>query len=157
MNATTISPRVIRDIARLRSVRLGGQGYKYRDPRQATTWGAISGEAQRRRILLPQATAASVEGLSGVGKTQACLRCLNCFPRQTIWHESFPRIEKGLLQTVWLSAAMLEQALRKYQSRAIETAKVIEELIQLAKDMRKASERGEQLDRTMTRWRSTTH
>jgi type I restriction enzyme R subunit len=38
---------------------------------------------------------------------------------------------------------MLEQALRKYQNRAIETAKVIEELIQLAKDMRKGGERGE--------------
>jgi type I restriction enzyme, R subunit len=43
---------------------------------------------------------------------------------------------------------MLEQALRKYQNRAIETAKVIEELIQLARDMRKASERGEQLGLT---------
>ncbi|QJR15373.1 type I restriction endonuclease subunit R [Usitatibacter palustris] len=43
---------------------------------------------------------------------------------------------------------MLEQALRKYQNRAIETAKVIEELIQLAKDMRKASERGDQLGLT---------
>ena len=40
---------------------------------------------------------------------------------------------------------MLEQALRKYQNRAIETAKVIEELIQLAKDMRAAGRRGEEL------------
>jgi type I restriction enzyme, R subunit len=40
---------------------------------------------------------------------------------------------------------MLEQALRRYQNRAIETAKVIEELIQLAKDMRQAEERGEEL------------
>jgi type I restriction enzyme, R subunit len=43
---------------------------------------------------------------------------------------------------------MLEQALRRYQNRAIETAKVIEELIQLAKDMRKAEERGEELGLT---------
>jgi type I restriction enzyme, R subunit len=43
---------------------------------------------------------------------------------------------------------MLEQALRRYQNRAIETAKVIEELIQLAKDMRKAGERGEELGLT---------
>ena len=43
------------------------------------------------------------------------------------------------------SPKMLEQALRRYQNRAIETAKVIEELIQLAKDMRKAEERGEEL------------
>jgi type I restriction enzyme R subunit len=34
---------------------------------------------------------------------------------------------------------------RKYQSRAIEAAQVIEELIQLAKDMRAADRRGEQL------------
>jgi type I restriction enzyme R subunit len=40
---------------------------------------------------------------------------------------------------------MLEQALRRYQSRAIETAKVIEELIQLAKEMRDATKRGEEL------------
>jgi type I restriction enzyme, R subunit len=40
---------------------------------------------------------------------------------------------------------MLEQALRRYQNRAIETAKVIEELIQLAKDMRKAEARGVEL------------
>ena len=33
-------------------------------------------------------------------------------------------------------AEMLEQAIRKYQNRAIETAQVIEELIALAKDMR---------------------
>jgi len=42
-------------------------------------------------------------------------------------------------------AAMLEESLRRYQNRAIETAKVIEELISLAKEMRKASERGEKL------------
>jgi type I restriction enzyme, R subunit len=42
-------------------------------------------------------------------------------------------------------AEMLEQSLRRYQNRAIETAKVIEELIQLAKDMRQASQRGEAL------------
>jgi type I restriction enzyme R subunit len=40
---------------------------------------------------------------------------------------------------------MLEQVLRRYQNRAIETAKVIEELIQLAKDMRQAAQRGVEL------------
>ena len=39
-------------------------------------------------------------------------------------------------------AELLEQAIRKYQNRAIETAQVIEELIQLARDMRAAEERG---------------
>ncbi len=45
-------------------------------------------------------------------------------------------------------AELLEQAIRKYQNRAIETAQVIEELIGLAKDMRKANARGEQLNLT---------
>jgi len=44
-----------------------------------------------------------------------------------------------------LFSEMLEQSLRRYQNRAIETAKVIEELIQLAKDMRAADVRGEKL------------
>ena len=45
-------------------------------------------------------------------------------------------------------ADLLEQAVRKYQNRAIETAQVIEELIQLAKDMRAANARGETLKLT---------
>jgi type I restriction enzyme R subunit len=42
-------------------------------------------------------------------------------------------------------AELLEQSVRRYQNRAIETAQVIEELIQLAKDIRAAAARGEQL------------
>jgi type I restriction enzyme R subunit len=42
-------------------------------------------------------------------------------------------------------ADLLEASLRRYQNRAIETTKVIEELIQLAKDMRAANARGEAL------------
>ena len=42
-------------------------------------------------------------------------------------------------------AEMLEQTLRRYQNRSIEAAQVIEELIALAKEMREASARGEQL------------
>lgn len=45
-------------------------------------------------------------------------------------------------------AEMLEQTLRKYQNRAIEAAQVIEELIALAKEMRAAAARGEQLGLT---------
>ena len=40
---------------------------------------------------------------------------------------------------------LLEHALRKYQNRAIETAQVIEELIELAREMRAADARGEAL------------
>lgn len=42
-------------------------------------------------------------------------------------------------------AELLENAIKKYQNRAIETAQVIEELIKLAKDMREAARRGEAL------------
>ncbi|BAY52772.1 type I site-specific deoxyribonuclease, HsdR family protein [Thermostichus vulcanus NIES-2134] len=42
-------------------------------------------------------------------------------------------------------ADMLEQTIRRYQNRAIETAQVIEELIALAKEMREANARGEVL------------
>ena len=42
-------------------------------------------------------------------------------------------------------AEMLEQTIRRYQNRAIEAAQVLEELIQLAKDMREASARGDAL------------
>ncbi len=42
-------------------------------------------------------------------------------------------------------AEMLEQALRRYQNRAIEAAQVIEELIGLARQMREANARGEAL------------
>jgi type I restriction enzyme R subunit len=45
-------------------------------------------------------------------------------------------------------AEMLEQALRRYQNRAIEAAQVIEELIGLARQMREANARGEALGLT---------
>ena len=43
---------------------------------------------------------------------------------------------------------MLEQSLRRYQNRAIEAAQVIEELIELAREMREAGARGEQVGLT---------
>jgi type I restriction enzyme R subunit len=42
-------------------------------------------------------------------------------------------------------ADLLEKSVRRYQNRAIEAAQVIEELIALAKEMREAQKRGEQL------------
>jgi len=43
-------------------------------------------------------------------------------------------------------AQMLEETIRKYQNRTIETAQVIAELINLAKDFREAQKRGEKLN-----------
>ena len=45
-------------------------------------------------------------------------------------------------------AEMLERTLRRYQNRAVEAAQVIEELIQLARDLREANARGEALGLT---------
>ena len=45
-------------------------------------------------------------------------------------------------------AEMLEQTIRRYGNRAVEAAQVIEELIQLARDMREANARGEALGLT---------
>ena len=42
-------------------------------------------------------------------------------------------------------AELLEQSLRRYQNRAVEAAQVIEELLQLAREMREANARGERL------------
>ncbi|MEI8334540.1 MAG: type I restriction enzyme endonuclease domain-containing protein, partial [Chloroflexota bacterium] len=45
-------------------------------------------------------------------------------------------------------ADLLEQSIRRYQNRAVETAQVIEELIAIAKEMREAAARGEELGLT---------
>jgi len=57
------------------------------------------------------------------------------------------RLRKNVVQARSFSE-MLERTLRRYENRAIEAAQVIEELIQLAKDMREANARGEQLGLT---------
>jgi type I restriction enzyme R subunit len=55
--------------------------------------------------------------------------------------------KKNLIQSRSF-AEMLEKTIRKYQNKSIETAKIIEELIRLAKDMREAKKRGEKLNLT---------
>ena len=47
---------------------------------------------------------------------------------------------------------MLEESIRRYQNRAIQAAQVIEELIALAKDMRGADARHENLGLTSEGW-----
>jgi type I restriction enzyme R subunit len=54
------------------------------------------------------------------------------------------RSKKNLMQGRSF-AEMLEKTIRKYQNKAIEAAKIIEELIELAKKMREADKRGEDL------------
>jgi type I site-specific restriction-modification system R (restriction) subunit len=67
---------------------------------------------------------------------------------QRLWKgEIRTRQKKNVVQARSFSE-MLEQTIRRYQNRAIEGAQVIEELIGLAKDMRAANARGEQLGLT---------
>jgi type I restriction enzyme R subunit len=54
------------------------------------------------------------------------------------------RSRKNLIQSRRFSE-LLENAVRRYHNRAVETAQVIEELIALAQEMREASRRGENL------------
>jgi len=54
------------------------------------------------------------------------------------------RSRKNLVQSR-LFSQMLEECIRKYQNRAIETAQILQELIDLAKQMREADKRGEEL------------
>jgi type I restriction enzyme R subunit len=75
-------------------------------------------------------------------------------PQRNLAFELLQKLLKGEIKTrakrnvvqARSFAELLDQAVRKYQNRAIETAQVIEELIQLAKDMRAANARGEALN-----------
>jgi type I restriction enzyme R subunit len=67
--------------------------------------------------------------------------------RKLLEGELAVRRRKNLVQARSF-AEMLEQTLRRYQNRAIQAAQVIEELIQLAKEMREADARGEELGLT---------
>lgn len=78
---------------------------------------------------------------------------IRAMPHKNLSIELLQRLLKGeisrlrrrnLIQSRAFSE-MLEQTLRRYQNRAIETAQVIEELINLAREMRAANARGEQL------------
>ena len=65
---------------------------------------------------------------------------------QKLLHDEISSRSRKYLVQAKSFAAMLEEAIKKYQSRIIQAAQVIEELIQLAKDMKAASDRGEQLN-----------
>ncbi len=65
--------------------------------------------------------------------------------RKLLNDEIKARARKYLVQSRSF-AEMLEQTIRKYQNRTIDAARVILELIELAKDMREAHKRGENLN-----------
>lgn len=65
--------------------------------------------------------------------------------RKLLNDEIKARSKRNLVQSKSF-AEMLEQTIRKYQNRTIDAAKVIIELIELAKEMREAHKRGEKLN-----------
>ena len=67
--------------------------------------------------------------------------------RKLLSNEIRTRLKRNVIQSRRFSE-MLEASIRKYQSRAIETAKVIEELIAIAKQMREDAARGGELGLT---------
>ncbi len=67
--------------------------------------------------------------------------------RKLLEGEIKARARKNVVQSRSF-AELLENAIRKYENRAIETVQVIEELIALAKDLREADRRGEKLGLT---------
>ena len=67
--------------------------------------------------------------------------------RKLLNDEIKARTKKNLIQSRSF-AEMLEATVRRYQNRSIDTAQVIAELVKLAKEMRKAHRRGEDLGLT---------
>lgn len=64
--------------------------------------------------------------------------------RKLLEGEIKARQRKNLVQARSF-AEMLEKTIRRYQNRAVEAAQILEELIDLAREIRKADKRGEQL------------
>jgi type I restriction enzyme R subunit len=64
--------------------------------------------------------------------------------RKLLSDEIKARARKNLVQSRSF-AEMLEKSIKKYQNRSIDAASVIAELVELAKDMRAAQDRGEEL------------
>lgn len=67
---------------------------------------------------------------------------------QRLLNDEVKRQEKTNLVQARSFAAMLEEAIRRYQNRSIETAQLILELIDMAKDFRERQRRGEKLGLT---------
>ncbi len=67
--------------------------------------------------------------------------------RKLLNDEIKARARKNLVRSRHFSE-MLEETIRKYQNRSLEAAQIIQELIELAEDMREAHRQGEQLGLT---------
>ena len=122
--------------------------------REATITFTESGGTGRVTINLDEAVEVLLE------KYEICCALFQGFDRSN-WTTGTPQERLGLLQKLIRGelttrrrrnlvqarsfAEMLEQTLRRYHNRAIEAAQVLEELIQLAREMREDFARGQEL------------
>jgi len=81
--------------------------------------------------------------LSAIWRWRCCGSC-STTRSKLLNDEIKSRAHKNVVQARSF-ANLLEQTIHRYQNRTIDAAEVITELIDLAKDIRKAGERGEQL------------
>lgn len=79
------------------------QGYRYRDPALASTWGSLFNSLEVQPMPRAPAMAAVVVGHSGVGKTVAIQKGFDCYPSQVILHNSFPKLVGKHYQMLWQS------------------------------------------------------
>lgn len=82
------------------------QGYRYRDPTASETWGIISRDGLAPVKPRTPEMASVVVGHSGVGKTEAITKSFDCYQRQIIVHEEFPRLIGPHYQMIYLSASV---------------------------------------------------
>ena len=78
------------------------QSYKYRDPKDNSTWSNIYASAPEKKTITAPPMVMGVSGHAGVGKTQSIRHSLSGY-RQIIIHEKFPRVVNELIQVVWIS------------------------------------------------------
>ncbi|MBD2534294.1 type I restriction endonuclease subunit R [Nostoc flagelliforme FACHB-838] len=81
-----------------------------------------------------------LEEMRGIPQKNLALELL----RKLLNDEIKARSRRNVVQSRTFSE-MLENSIRRYQNRSLESAQVLQELIELAKEMREASQRGESL------------
>jgi type I site-specific restriction-modification system R (restriction) subunit len=136
----------------LRAARMRADAEEWRDPADGyKSLKQAGGRPGDRRVGVVWHTQGSGKILS-----DDFLAEIRGMPRKNLAVELLRKLLNGEIQTrrkknvvqAKSFATMLEQSIRKYQNRAIEAAQIIEEMIALAKDMRRANERGATLKLT---------
>ena len=114
-------------------------------------WRTISGETLAD-VRLPQFQV-RLEGVYKPGRFLSLVRDFIVFEddgsgslvKKMAGYHQFHAVEVAVAETLRAAKKLEEEALHHYQNRAVEAAQVIEKLIQLARELREATARGEKL------------